>query len=480
MNFSRFFNPNSAQSSSERDQEFQAWQERILKAILLVGIVGGLFALSTSIPIAINQGNYFSAGAFLVIYLTVVVITVYTRIPYNIRAGIATFLAYVLGLATMQFLGLMGSGRVWLFAFSVLATVLLGWKVGLITLVLNLATMLFFGWFMVTGRIDWSVSEGHNLEVWTTTTVTFMLIITMVTSFLGILVTGLQNSLDKEKKLSRELEEERALLERRVLDRTQDLDQKARELARSNSELQNFAHIASHDLQEPLRMISSYLQLLERRYKGKLDDEADEFIHYSVDGAQRMGALLDGLLSYARVDSKGGEFVLVDANHIVQQALDNLQIALDEHQAVVTIGELPPLQADPSQLIQLFQNLISNALKYRREVRPEIEISASRRESDWHFSIRDNGIGFEQDQAERIFMIFQRLHTKDEVDGLGIGLAICKKIVERHRGRIWAESRPGGGAAFHFLLPVAESLESEIALGFPAGSFENVKEIPEF
>ncbi len=476
MNLSRLFNPNQAQSSSARDLEIQAWRERILRAILIVGIIGGLFALSTSIPIAIKQGNYFSAGSFLAIYLTVIIITIYTRIPYNVRAGIAILLAFALGLATLQFLGLMGSGRVWLFAFSVLATVLLGWTVGFITLFLNLITMLLFGWLMATGRIDWSVSEGHNVEVWTTTTVTFMLIIIMVTSFLGILVTGLENSLKKEKKMARELEKERTLLERRVQERTQDLDQKARELARSNNELQNFAHIASHDLQEPLRMISSYLQLLERRYKGQLDAEADEFIHYSVDGAQRMGALLDGLLSYARVDSKGSEFVPTSCETSVQAALDNLKIAIEENEAAVQVRDLPELMADPTQLAQLFQNLIGNTLKYRSEAPPEILISAAAEAENWHFTVVDNGIGFDPTQAERIFMIFQRLHTKDEAEGLGLGLAICKKIVERHGGRIWAESRAGGGATFHFTLPVAEGLGSGISQGVPVRSFKTTVE----
>ena len=468
MDLSRLFNPKYAQASKERDLDFQAWRERILRSFYITGIVGGIFALVTTVPVAINQGKYVSAASYIFIYLMVILITIYPRIPYLLRAGFAIIIFYALGLVTIQTLGLMGNGRLWLFSFSILTTVLLGWKYGLATLFINLATTIIFGSLLARGLIDWSLSEGHTIEIWTSTSVAFVLIITMMTGFVGFIVSGLEKTLINEKKLSRELEKEHAFLERRVLERTQELDHKARELARSNNELQNFAHIASHDLQEPLRMISSYLQLLERRYKGQLDDEADEFIHYSVDGAQRMGALLDGLLSYARVDSKGGDFVIVDTHHCVQKALTNLKVALDEQQAVVNIGDLPSLEADPMQLVQLFQNLIGNALKYRRELQPEIHISASREASDWIFSIRDNGIGFDEEQAGRIFMIFQRLHNKDDVDGLGLGLAICKKIVERHEGRIWAESNPGEGSCFYFTLPAEETLEAGRSNTLPA------------
>ena len=476
MNLSRLFNPEHTQSSSERDLEFQAWRERILQAVLIIGVFGGAITMTTSIPLAINQGKYFTAAGFLTIYLGVVVVTLVTRIPYAFRAGFITLITYIVGIATMQFLGLMGSGRIWFYAFATIATVLLGWKFGLVALVINLGSMIGYGWLMTNGYIDWSMGETHTIELWTSTTITFMLIATITTTFLGFLVTGLENSLAKEKDLTSELEEERTQLERRVQDRTQALDQKARELARSNDELQNFAHIASHDLQEPLRMISSYLQLLERRYKGQLDAEADEFIHYSVDGAQRMGALLDGLLSYARVDLKGGEFVPTSGETSVQAALDNLKIALDENKATVQVGDLPELMADPTQLIQLFQNLIGNAIKYRSEAPPEILISAAAENTHWHFTVTDNGIGFDEKQAERIFMIFQRLHTKDEADGLGLGLAICKKIVERHGGRIWAESPSEEGAAFHFTLPGAKRFESGISQRVPVGTFENAEE----
>jgi light-regulated signal transduction histidine kinase (bacteriophytochrome) len=235
-----------------------------------------------------------------------------------------------------------------------------------------------------------------------------------------------------------------------------ELNRALTELTRSNQELQEFAYVASHDLQEPLRMVTSYLQLLERRYQGQLDADADEFIHFAVDGAQRMYELIRGLLAYSRVGTHGGPFVPVDCEEIVGQVLDNLQIVIGENQATVTYDPLPTVRADPTQMAQLFQNLIGNALKFRGQRPPEIHVGAEWQGDEWLFRVCDNGIGIEIQYAERIFVIFQRLHTREEYPGTGIGLALCKRIVERHGGRIWVESEPGQGSCFFFTLPDGE------------------------
>ncbi len=236
----------------------------------------------------------------------------------------------------------------------------------------------------------------------------------------------------------------------------QKLEKSLAELARSNSDLQQFAYVASHDLQEPLRMVASYTQLLAKRYKGKLDQDADEFIAFAVNGANRMQALIQDLLAFSRVDTQGQHFEPTSVETLFGYALDNLKGGIEESGAVVTHDPLPTVKGDERQLLHLLQNLLSNAIKFRKQDPPLVHISAEKRDREWLFSVRDNGIGIDPQYAERIFVIFQRLHTNAEYPGTGIGLSLCKKIVERHGGRIWMESQLGQGAAFFFTLPVRD------------------------
>jgi PAS domain S-box-containing protein len=274
------------------------------------------------------------------------------------------------------------------------------------------------------------------------------------------------------------------------------------ELARSNAELEQFAHIASHDLQEPLRMVISYLQLLTRRYQGKLDDDANEFIDYAVDGAVRMQALIQALLGYARVSSRRQPFDLVKCGLVLQDAISNLHVAISESGATITSDSLPEVWGDSTQLTQVFQNLIANAIKFRREIPPKIHVSVRSLPIDspllphielrpppteeiavtplvWCFAVADNGIGIEAQYLDRIFAIFQRLHTRVTYPGTGVGLAICKKIVERHGGTIWVESIPMGtdsvsqqplsiqqdccGSIFYFIIPAVGNISPQHA-----------------
>ncbi|MBN1313796.1 MAG: substrate-binding domain-containing protein [Anaerolineae bacterium] len=236
----------------------------------------------------------------------------------------------------------------------------------------------------------------------------------------------------------------------------QDYKRAEQNLARSNQELEQFAYISSHDLQEPLRMVRSYLQLLERRYQGQLDADADEFIDFATDGAARMQSLIKALLQYSRVTTRGGPFEPTDCNKVLQHALANLDRDIEESGAEISSVALPTIPADGVQLIQLFQNLISNAIRFRGEKKPDIFIEAQHKYGEWLFSIRDNGIGIDSEYFEYIFRIFQRLHSGDKYPGTGIGLALCKKIVERHGGRIWVESDPGQGTTFCFTIPDRE------------------------
>ena len=232
------------------------------------------------------------------------------------------------------------------------------------------------------------------------------------------------------------------------------LQEYSAELARSNADLQQFAYVASHDLQEPLRAVSSFGQLLARRYQGKLDSDADDFIMFMVEGATRMQTLINDLLAFSRIGTRGDPFALVECEHIFQAAKENLEVAIAESGAVITHDSLPALVADPTQLTQLFQNLLGNAIKFRRaEAALRIHVSSRRQDRGWQFSVGDNGIGIDPRYFDRIFVIFQRLHGREEYPGTGIGLAICKKIVERHGGRIWVESELGKGSTFCFVIP---------------------------
>lgn len=235
------------------------------------------------------------------------------------------------------------------------------------------------------------------------------------------------------------------------------LNDKMIELNRSNKELEQFADIASHDLQEPLRMVASYTQLLARRYSGKLDSDADEFIAFAVDGANRMQRLIQDLLAYSRVGTRGRELVETDSNQALLYALRNLGGAIEDNSAVVTHDPLPSVLADEGQLIQLFQNLVANAIKYQGAATPRVHISASKHEGGWQFSVKDNGLGIEEKYFDRIFGMFERLHRREEYSGTGIGLAICRKIVERHGGSISVESAPGQGSTFSFALKESEA-----------------------
>ena len=244
----------------------------------------------------------------------------------------------------------------------------------------------------------------------------------------------------------------RALEEARLVREKTRVDE---ELKRSNENLEQFAYVASHDLQEPLRQMSNYAGLLERRYKGKLDADADVFLGYIVDGGKRLQNLINDLLAFSRIGQERQNFAEVDCNAVLALVLDNMLTSIKESGAEITHDELPVLTANKTNFVQLFQNLIGNALKFRGAQPPRIHVKAAREGAYWRFSVQDNGIGIDPQHKERVFVIFQRLRTVEKLPGTGIGLSICKKIVETHGGRIWLESEPGKGTTFYFTVPAA-------------------------
>jgi signal transduction histidine kinase len=264
-----------------------------------------------------------------------------------------------------------------------------------------------------------------------------------------------------------------ALQNKELQDRRQEAERKQQEylveLKRSNEELEQFAYVASHDLQEPLRMVASYTELLAERYRGKLDPQADKFIGYAVDGATRMQRLIRDLLAFARVSSRAKPLQPTNSEEVLARVLNDLRPVMEKTGATVTHGKMPRVNADSLQLGQVLQNLIGNAIKFHGKTAPQVEVSAEFVDEMWKFVVADNGIGIANQVGDRIFQMFQRLHTRDEYEGTGIGLAIAKRIVERHGGRIWFDSRPGEGTTFQFTLPKADEVNSEQEDSHPAG-----------
>ena len=243
---------------------------------------------------------------------------------------------------------------------------------------------------------------------------------------------AISRDITERKRAEEALKESHDNLELKVKERTRELEEVINEFKRSNEELEQFAHVASHDLREPLRMITSFLQLLEKRYKDQLDQDANEFIEYAVDGAKRLDDKIKDLLKYSQVSGREREYVTVNCERVLEETLINLKISIDENNAVITHDPLPSVKGDEKLLVQLFQNLIANAIKYRSQETPQIHISAKHKKNQYLFSVKDNGIGIDSEHLRRIFTIFQRLHTNDEYEGTGIGLAIAQKIVHQH------------------------------------------------
>ena len=348
-------------------------------------------------------------------------------------------------------------------AVSALLTLLIYWRSGILTrrsLFDPLNALEHAAAAIARGNLDHSIDTASGDEIGS------------LARSLDSMRRSIQELVVDLRAANHRLSEQNVLLEQEVGWRTEELrgknaelEEAVVELERSNADLERFAYVSSHDLQEPLRMVTSYLQLLERNLRDEISPENREFLNYAVDGAKRMSQLIRDLLAYSRVTTEGSPIAPVDMADVVETAEANLRTAIDHAGASLEVsGPLPLVMGDEAQLVSVLQNLIANAVKYCAEdVTPEVRIGVERNPTSWTFSVADNGIGMEEQYKERIFIIFQRLHGRHEYEGTGIGLAVCKRIIERHHGRIWVESAPGQGSTFSFTLP-AEPEDRNVAL----------------
>jgi signal transduction histidine kinase len=324
-----------------------------------------------------------------------------------------------------------------------------------------LLPIIFVTWFIntkagvfmsIVSTIVWHIAGFMIYQTYSSSIILYWNSIMQLGFFLIIVLifSALKTEYEKKANLIIQLNDTLADLKRSE----EDLIQKTRELTESNAELERFAYVAAHDLKGPLLAVEGFILRLKRRHKDKLNSDAENIIGYALDGTNRMKALISDLLAYARVGTKTDNYKLINCDDIVKRAISNLQIEIDEKGAIVTHDHLPDIFTDETQMTQLFQNLIGNGIKFYKDETPRINISAKRKDNEWIFSVSDNGIGIENKDAERIFDIFQRLHSSSQYQGTGIGLAICKKIVERHGGKIWVESEPDKGSIFSFSIPI--------------------------
>ncbi len=439
-------------------------QTRRVYIIFLISIL----VIVTLVPfgvLALTERNY-TVGTFdltLALLLTINLLHArrYRNYDFNIRYGIA-FSAPLLVYAFLTG-GVNGTGFVCYYAFPLIACFFLGSKKGAIVAALILLPVVSLFLMKTPPSIFAHYSFDFKLRF------TFSFLVVSLFSYLFEYererkqeeLRTARNDLEKQvEERTSALREAIQSLQKEISERRraeEALKEKTEELARSNKDLEQFAYVASHDLQEPLRMVTSYVQLLARRYKSKLDSNADDFIRFAEDGAVRMWKLINDLLTYSRVGMQSKGLGPTDCETALRQSLENLRVAIEENGALVTHDALPTVMADSSQLVQLFQNLIGNAIKFRGDDTPRVHVSASRNGRGWIFSVRDNGIGIAPEYAKRIFIIFQRLHSREKYAGTGIGLSICQKIVERHGGRIWVESELEKGATFYFSLPASDA-----------------------
>lgn len=419
------------------------WSDKLFVTIIIfliplcfIALIPGVyFSLVTSVPEI--------AALDIMIFAIMVVIGMVPGIAIVHRKIIFMSAVYGLAAVLMFYLGASGPGLIYLYACSVFGMLLFPNKNTYSWSFYNLAICLIMAVLIAYGVVPNPDMFSESVMYWVAVSSNLIFLSFLSSAMLPILFRGMQASLEAEVKLRNELARER----KNLVSALSDLEKK-------NNELDQFATVASHDLKEPARMVHSFVSLLQARYGGKLDDRAQKYIDFAIDGSKRMLQLIDDVLNYAKVGHYAGQIMSIDTNSMVQQVVDNLANVIKEKDATVQVDQLPHIYAAQMPMNLVFQNLIENALKYsRQDVHPRIHVYAVEHPDRIVFSVKDNGIGISDEYIHRIFDLFRRLHSQQDYPGTGLGLAICKKIVEQHGGKIWAESDASTGTVFHVSLP---------------------------
>lgn len=418
------------------------WQNRLFASILIYLLPLSLLAVIPGIIMSVKSDVIFLAVFDFLIVFLLAFITFNKGLKIVVRKTIFITVIYIVAVVLLYFLGSYGPGLLYLMAVIVFTVLIFKQRAAYWSLAINILICLLFGIAIHFNKINSAILTQHSIGAWTAVSSNLILLSLIITALLPTIFKGLQNTIEEQQKLRMLLK-----IEQRSLEKTLE------KVNHKNKELEEFAYMTSHDLQEPLRMISSFLNQLEKNYTPQLDEKARQYVFLARDGAGRMKKIISDLLDYSLAEKKIYTIEPVDINTILEEYANGNQEILTEKKAVISWNNLPVIEADKLSMQQLFQNLIGNALKYqKKETEPHILIKHQETKKYWQFAFSDNGIGIPQDAFESIFIVFKRLHHKNEYPGTGIGLAICKKIIENHKGKIWVESEPGKGSTFHFSI----------------------------
>lgn len=427
-------------SKMYRGLEF--WQNLLFARILAILLPLSLISLIPGIILSIKVGNHYIGYVDEFVFFGFIFIAFKKNMNINIRKIIFVSLFYLISTVLLYYLGSFGPGLLLILGISVIIIIIFPAHYAYTTVVINLVICLIFGLLIYLKLTPGIGIIGYNLASWIAISSNLIMLCALLAALLPTILSGLQKTIQEQESLKLELRVEK----RNLLNALEGIKNK-------NHELEQFAYMASHDLQEPLRMVTSFLGMIESSYATKLDEKGLQYIHYASDGATRMKKIIEDLLEYSVAGNKELNLQDIDLNQLMIDFVKTNRTLIEEKNSQLNWQNLPVIKADPTFMLQLFQNLIGNALKYQsNDAKPVVTVSARELKNYWEISVADNGIGIEKEYFERIFAVFQRLHDKRTYKGTGIGLAICKKIVELHKGKIWVESTPGQGSNFKFTI----------------------------